>query len=342
MKVVSMPARYAARITPQLMRADRNVISPYGQRQGEAMPGAHWRCDITWDHVLDDDQREIARWLTEISRADVYTTAEGKHRFNATSLDFQELLSNPDFISGITGWSATDATLAAGTRRLRIANTDAVNTAIAYQTIALAAGDAYLLLAHSMAGSHALFRADIYDLGAAADVVTMNSNVEGLLVVPIIATNTGDHQIRLRSRTATIGDHLFYSGASLARCALVDGADQVGNAVKIKGLPISTDGIIRAGEYVTFMTDAAAGTGIANPKLEMKELTADLDSDAAGGGWLYFEPMMRSQTMLDNAPVMIHRPRYYGYSPQSSLPMDITPPRTGSLSFTVEEDILAP
>jgi hypothetical protein len=172
--------------------------------------------------------------------------------------------------------------------------------------------------------------------------VTFNSATEGLLVVAALTANTGNHTVRLISRVAAAGNHLFYSGASLSRCAAVDGANQIGRAVKIKGLDASVNGVLKAGEFVSFLTDLAIGNGKANPKMELKRLTADLNSDGTGLGWLHFEPPMRSTAMLDNAVVIFHRPKFYAFFPESPLAMNYSKAVFADLSVTLEEDILAP
>lgn len=417
MKVISTPVRNAARHSLSLIRADRLQRSPYGQVQREQLPGEKWRTDITWNQLINDDRREISRWLAEAERGDIFITAEGQHRIKPLAVSaFPELLTNPDLINGVTGWTATSAILSTGIRRLRVENTSASLFASAQQTISLLAGQAYLFIAHGMIGNHNLFRLDVVDdtaiatvtsaptnggtgytvndvltitegtggtvtatavsagiitavslttsgsgyttgagkattggtgTGATIEILTLSAmlraidtTVDGFIIGSFIPLTTRNYRIRLMSRTAPIGSHVFYTGISLARSACVDGANQTGRAVKIKDLDASVNSILTAGDFVTFMTDIVNGG--ANPKLEMKRLTADLNSDSAGKGWLYFEPPMRSTTMLDSAPVMINRPRFYSFFPNPNTPMATTNPLIGSLSVTLEEDILAP
>lgn len=85
----------------------------------------------------------------------------------------------------------------------------------------------------------------------------------------------------------TIGAATTTAGTAGSSSAGVSG-------VNLKGLPLSTTGLVVAGQRVEI-----AG--------ETKIATADLNSDAAGLGYLQFEPVMRAAP-ADNAPVIIGQP----------------------------------
>lgn len=76
--------------------------------------------------------------------------------------------------------------------------------------------------------------------------------------------------------------------------AAVAASTQTGIAIYIKGLPASTSGLLLAGDQ--FEIDG-----------QIKFLTAPLDSDAAGGGYLQFSPPLR-RAVSDNTPVIICKP----------------------------------
>jgi hypothetical protein len=67
-----------------------------------------------------------------------------------------------------------------------------------------------------------------------------------------------------------------------------------GLAIPVKGLPVSTVGLLLVGDWVEI--DG-----------QMKMVTASLDSDSAGLGYLQFSPPLR-RAISDNTPVIVHRP----------------------------------
>ena len=76
------------------------------------------------------------------------------------------------------------------------------------------------------------------------------------------------------------------------------GFPPTGSALNLKGLPASTNGLLEVDDQVEIVT--ARGS-------ELKVITARLNSDAAGRGYLQFEPPLRTSP-TDNAPVIIHQP----------------------------------
>src|SRR5690606_3035378 len=155
-----------------------------------------------------------------------------------------------------------------------IENADGSNTAIAQEVMNLTAGYYYLLIAHSSAGSHDDFGLRMYNETAAGNVDTLYSTTEWLLVLKVLVVYSGAHRMRLVTRIADIGDYQYYSGVSFSRCLVVDGASQTGGSLALKGMPVSTDRVMKAGDFFAVMTDATAGK--ANPKVELKRLLEDL------------------------------------------------------------------
>lgn len=80
--------------------------------------------------------------------------------------------------------------------------------------------------------------------------------------------------------------------------AATSGASQTGSALRIKGLPVSTNGLLLVGDWVEIIT--ATGS-------ELKKVTAALDSDGVGLGYLQFEPPMRNSP-ADGAAVIVFQP----------------------------------
>lgn len=80
--------------------------------------------------------------------------------------------------------------------------------------------------------------------------------------------------------------------------AASSGSNQTGSALYIKGLPASTNGLLLRGDQFEVITSYGS---------ELKLVIAPLNSDAAGLGYLQFEPPLRG-VPADNAPIIIHEP----------------------------------
>jgi hypothetical protein len=72
------------------------------------------------------------------------------------------------------------------------------------------------------------------------------------------------------------------------------GTSQTGNALHLKGLPASTDGLLLPGDYFEING-------------EIKQATAALNSDAASLGYLQFEPAL-VRSPADNDPINVTDP----------------------------------
>ncbi len=80
--------------------------------------------------------------------------------------------------------------------------------------------------------------------------------------------------------------------------AATTGTSQTGGALHLKGLPASTSGLLLASDWAEV---------IAPTYSELKRVTAPLNSDAAGLGYLQFEPTLRNSP-ADGAAVIIQKP----------------------------------
>jgi hypothetical protein len=72
------------------------------------------------------------------------------------------------------------------------------------------------------------------------------------------------------------------------------GTAQTGSAIHVKGLPVSTNGLLVPGDWIEI-----------NQQLKM--VTASLDSDAAGIGYLQFRPRLH-RPVADNDPIIVTKP----------------------------------
>lgn len=122
---------------------------------------------------------------------------------------------------------------------------------------------------------------------------TINSRV-GLATGDNVFNYTGDGASyvsvwRATFRASSVPTRLFQSTGTLP-----GSQSQTGSALYIKGLPVSTNGLLLVGDLVEI-----GG--------ELKQVKASLNSDAAGLGYLQFEPPL-FRSPADNDPVIINNP----------------------------------
>jgi hypothetical protein len=93
-------------------------------------------------------------------------------------------------------------------------------------------------------------------------------------------------------------------GGLTTTTAIASGTSQTGNAIYVKGGPASTNGAFAAGDMVE-ITEGPNKTTAGYS--QMVRLTADLDFDAAGRGYMQFEPSLRVSP-ADNAAIIVQKP----------------------------------
>jgi hypothetical protein len=86
--------------------------------------------------------------------------------------------------------------------------------------------------------------------------------------------------------------------------AAVAAAAQIGSALYVKGGPASTNGALLAGDVVEITEGPKKTTTGAS---QLVRLTTDLDFDAAGMGYMQFEPPIRTSP-ADNAAIIVQKP----------------------------------
>ena len=111
--------------------------------------------------------------------------------------------------------------------------------------------------------------------------------------------------------------------------AATSGSNQTGSALYLKGLPASTNGLLLAGDWIEFITPTYS---------ELKRVTAPLNSDAAGLGYLQFEPILRASP-VDNAAVIISKPMARFMMDNQNVSMTQVRAGVYSCSFTAVEDV---
>lgn len=109
-----------------------------------------------------------------------------------------------------------------------------------------------------------------------------------------------------------------------------DGTSQTGAALYIKGLPASTNGLLLTDDLVEIVTPGSS---------ELKRVTTTLNSDAAGMGFLQFEPPLR-QSPANNAAVLILKPLMRCLLDDNSVDWSVTQGSFTDLQFRVVEDVV--
>lgn len=109
------------------------------------------------------------------------------------------------------------------------------------------------------------------------------------------------------------------------------GTSQTGGGIYLKGLPVSTSGLLLAGDWAEIVTPTYS---------ELKRVIAPLDSDASGLGFLQFEPILR-QSPANDAAVIIRKPMCRMLLDESTVRTSHRPGGFMSCSFTAVEDIAA-
>lgn len=152
----------------------------------------------------------------------------------------------------------------------------------------------------------------------ADDSVSFNGASQDSLYVWGAQFLASEHPVHYRATTAS---------------ALSSGVAQSGSVLRVKGLPISTNGLLLPGDWVQVRTDETY-------KSELKRVTAPLDSDAMGLGYLKFEPQMLNAPD-DDAPVMATKPLGRFMLDGSSARWSENAEGYTDLEVTLVEDIVA-
>jgi hypothetical protein len=122
-------------------------------------------------------------------------------------------------------------------------------------------------------------------------------------VVALIFSATADASAAYAGSAATVATLMWRASMTLSNVpalstqttsAAVAASTPSGSALSVKGLPVSTAGLLLAGDWVEI--DG-----------QLKMVTASLDSDAAGLGYLQFSPPL-ARAIADSTPIIVHKP----------------------------------
>lgn len=295
-------------------------------------PGNRWAARLNFRALSDQKRRRLLSLLATLrGRSNRLWLTEPGYSF-VGSLVCPELLTNNAAVVVTTGWSSSSAEVALSADShfgLRLARTAATADAYIYQSaLTTVASAPYAVRAVYGAGKGNV------RIGAAAGTsqggtTLLNGTVRtaaGRYTDTFTASGTSSHVSFYDYYSGrAVGAFQFVSWASVSRCALVAGGSQTGGALNIDGLPTSTAGLARAGDWVEING-------------ELKRLTADLNSDASGAGYIMFEPTLRTAP-ADNSPVVFRNPMGRFLIADDELGWSTRPGTLSDLTISLVEDV---
>lgn len=215
-----------------------------------------------------------------------------------------ELLARNTFVDGTTGWASSNAniTLTSSDRILRSTRANVVaDSTIRPATMTTVNGATYVARIMALQSKGAMdYRQRLGTTAGASDISTdaADYTTQGFRSLVGTATGTSTFYSILDGNgggtTRATGDIMDFSYTSVARCALVAGGSQTGNALTVDALPTSTSALLLPGDFFS-----VGG--------EIKFATNILDGDSSGAGYLQFEPAL-VRSPLDNDPIVIFDP----------------------------------
>ena len=303
-----------------------------GTTRTVSRPGTRWSARIVFRGVSGQKRRRLMSLLAILrGRANRLYVTDPAYTL-AGSFACPELLTNQSAVLNTTGWASSNAELALSADShlgLRLTRTGVTADRYAYQsavTTVTSAPYAYrMLLLAGRGNARASLEAGTTQGGT--DVLNGATRTEnGYYVDSFAASGTSTHlSIYDYISGRATGEFQFIPWASAARCALVNGASQTGGKLIIDGLPVSSNGLALAGDW--FEVNG-----------ELKRLTADLNSDGSGNGYLIFEPTLRASP-ADNAPVIFRSPMGKFMLASESVGYETRPGIISDIDLSLMEDI---
>jgi hypothetical protein len=243
-----------------------------------------------------------------------------------------ELITNSSAVVNTTGWTSSGAELvlssdsAFGLRLTRTGVTAAQNANQGAVTLVNSAP--YAVQFHAAQGKGNIrFSMRCGSTSGGSEMlsgITYTASARYVAGFTSTAT-TGYFNIRDFTLNRNAGDFQFFPWVSAARCAFVNGASQTGSSLLLKSLPTSTNGLLRAGDWIEVNS-------------ELKRLIADLDSDSSGGGTVLFEPALRASP-ADNTPVVFRNPMGKFLLAEESVSYGTRPGILSDIELSLIEDV---
>ena len=295
-------------------------------------PGTRWGARLVFRAVSDQKRRRLMALISALrGRSNRLWLTDPAYTL-AGSMPCPELITNNSAVINTTGWTSSNAELvlsadsALGLRLTRTGVTAAQNADQAGVTMVNGAPYAVQFTTATGRGNIRLSMRCGSTAGGSEMLSGTTYTTADRFVAGFTATaTTGYFNIRDFVTGRVAGDFQFVPWVSAARCALVDGASQTGSSLLLKGLPASTNGLARAGDWIEVNE-------------ELKRLTADLNSDSSGGGTLLFEPALRASP-ADDTPVIFRRPMGRFLLAEESTSWGTRPGIISDIELNLIEDI---
>lgn len=262
-----------------------------------ARPGNRWGCRLTFRSLSGADRRRLMALVSILrGRANRLWISDESSAASGT-LSCAELLTNGAAVASTTGWASSsgELSLSADTHQgLRLTRTGASGDTYAYQGgVTVVSGAPYALRFLLAAGKGNVRAAGSAGTSqGATNLVSGTTRTAGGYYVERFTASGSTAHVSIYDLISgrSSGAFQFTTWASLSRCAQVAGGSQAGSSLAIDGLPGSTAALARAGDMIQVNG-------------ELKRLTADINSDSAGGAQALFEPALRAAPPDDAAVV---------------------------------------
>ena len=327
------PDLVASRVEWTLLDNSAVFTSPLsGATRTVSRPGLRWGVRAIYRATTGQKRRRLLALLAALrGRTNRLYFTDPAYTI-AGSISCPELLSNNAATVNTTGWTSSNAELEISADShfgLRLFRSGVTADRYVYQSAATtvtSAPYAVRMLLHAGRGNARASMEAGTSQGATDVLNGATRTVDGYYVDSFAASGTSTHfsfHDYISGRSA--GNFQFLSWVSAARCILVNGASQTGNKLIVDGLPASTNGVARAGDW--FEVNG-----------ELKRLTADLNSDGSGNGYMIFEPSLRTAP-ADNAPVIFRSPMGKFMLASDSTTWETNPGIISDIEINLIEDI---
>jgi hypothetical protein len=259
-----------------------------------ARPGERWGFRLEYDNLQQLDRARIETFIASLrggaNRA-LVSPPDYPRRGNFPAV---ELFPNGDFSIATNYWTATGATFTVADRQGRVQNAGAATGRITNAAaIPLTSGAGYVARVVAAPGNQVAYKIQGGTTPGALDVFSDAPATIGYTRYPFTAPGANFY-LSLFCNTIVAADFINYALASVARCPLVNGANQSGAALIVDALPPSANNLLLPGDWI----------GI---NMELKRVSAPLNSDSSGNGVLQFTPPLRASP-ANNDPIVINAP----------------------------------
>lgn len=295
-------------------------------------PGTRWGVRMVFRAVSTQDRRRLMSMIAALrGRTNRIWVTDPSYTLSG-SMPCPELITNSSPVVNTTGWTSSNAELvlsadsAFGLRFTRAGVTAAQNANQAGVTIVNAARYAVQFSLAQGKGNIRMSMRCGSTSGGSEMLSGTTYTAAGRFVAGFAATaTTGYFNIRDFITGRNVGDFQFVPWVSAARCAIVNGGSQTGSSLLLSGMPTSTAGLARAGDWIEVNG-------------ELKRLIADLDSDSSGGGTVLFEPALRASP-ADATPVVFRNPMGKFLLAEDSVSYGTRPGIISDIELSLVEDI---